>query len=67
MKKIATILLLISALAAASLSFSACTDGDEDETDHNVIVGDPEDDDTPEEPNGETVGDEWELGGVPLG
>ena len=34
---------------------------------HNVIVGDDLDDDASPVPNeDETVGDEWELGGVPL-
>ena len=70
MKKLIAILLLL-ALFASCATLVGCTDGEEEETGHNIIVGgeenEDENDDSPADKEQGTVTDEWELGGVPLG
>ena len=70
MKKISTFILMLLALALCATLVS-CTDGEEEETGHNIIVGgeenEDENDDSPVDKEQGTVTDEWELGGVPLG
>ena len=70
MKKISTFILMLLALAICATLVS-CTDGEEEETGHNIIVGgeenEDENDDSPADKEQGTVTDEWELGGVPLG
>lgn len=70
MKKISTFILMLLALALCATLVS-CTDGEEEETGHNIIVGgeenEDENDDSPADKEQGTVTDEWELGGVPLG
>lgn len=70
MKKISTFILMLLALALCATLVS-CTDGEEEETGHNIIVGGEENEDengdSPADKEQGTVTDEWELGGVPLG
>ncbi len=66
MKKIITVLLII-AIAVTSISLFACTDSEEQETGHNIIVGDDDEGDVIAPTDQESDDDSWELGGVPLG
>ena len=67
MKKFLTFIIICVSLISCVTAFSACTDGEEDET-HNIIIGDDNEDDTPiATTDGGTIDDSWELGGVPIG
>ena len=67
MKKFITFTLIFALILSSVLTLVSCTGGEEEDTGHNIIVGDPEDDDSPVTPDGETDTESWELGGVPIG
>ena len=67
MKRIISILIIGVLIASLAFSLVSCTNGDEDETKHNIIIDDNANDgewDMDEEDY--TYSDDYELGGIPL-
>ena len=68
MKKIISILLISALILTLSLALISC-EGNEEETEHNIIIEGPEGEDeneTVKKPDGTYESENWELGEVPL-
>ena len=67
MKKITTFLLICALMLACVLSLSSCTDGEEDETKHNIIIEDGDLDDLPPITDDGSNENDSELEAAPIG